>query len=437
MADTLDMRSFAKLVPLQYWGRPDKPATFLDAEPLGPAAAALCWSVSGRFIYLVWDYPANRDETLDAALRQFPDADAIAVVGGDFNALGPSLYAVLPGAPERPAYEPSWSALANTLGGPVPYWPFALRIPDLISSWRPGSEPVTAAATPVLDPSAPLQLAALLDQDGAAHKTLVNLVRTWQTKAAEDARMDIRAVQERSGARPGTLTLAAVPLEYPAVSAAHLEETVRRAGWLEILDRADYLAALCVRLKIAWDGGADLPHGQAKQVSAESVPGREWSGRLVPAARTARAELLDTGRTAAEVLVDPETDAPVIRRRDGSMLAATPGRLPTASPLAEIVLEGPVWVRTEDGTLWLAPHHHYYGLSWGYSGSGPGSLALLIHRLLDDISAPPADAAVGAEDGLEELTQMKWPEGTVLTRAQLEAARRGDLPDPPTAGDDA
>ncbi|MDQ3760321.1 MAG: hypothetical protein M3460_01040 [Actinomycetota bacterium] len=54
-----------------------------------------------------------------------------------------------------------------------------------------------------------------------------------------------------------------------------------------------------------------------------------------------------------------------------------------------------------------------------------GSLALLIHRLLDDINARGADNATGAPPVLEELTQIKWPRGTVFTRAQLEAARDG------------
>jgi hypothetical protein len=52
-------------------------------------------------------------------------------------------------------------------------------------------------------------------------------------------------------------------------------------------------------------------------------------------------------------------------------------------------------------------------------------LALLIYRLLDDINARGADNATGAPAGLEELTQIKWPRGTVFTRAQLEAARDG------------
>ncbi|MGH3574115.1 MAG: hypothetical protein ACRDUW_20220 [Pseudonocardiaceae bacterium] len=108
------------------------------------------------------------------------------------------------------------------------------------------------------------------------------------------------------------------------------------------------------------------------------------------------------------------------------LLAAIPQWLATFSPLAEVIVDTPIWVRTQDGTLYPAPKDEYYGLSWGsYAGSGQGSLALLISRLLDDITAHGADSITGAPDGLEKLTQIDWPSGTVLTRAQLEAARDG------------
>lgn len=67
-----------------------------------------------------------------------------------------------------------------------------------------------------------------------------------------------------------------------------------------------------------------------------------------------------------------------------------------------------------------------FSVGWGsYAGSGQGSLALLISRLLDNITAHGADGVTGVPDGLEKLTQIDWPPGTVLTRAQLEAARDG------------
>jgi hypothetical protein len=116
--------------------------------------------------------------------------------------------------------------------------------------------------------------------------------------------------------------------------------------------------------------------------------------------------------------------------RDAEIREATeapfiPQRLPTTSPMAELILDRPVWVRTEDGKVYPAPQDAYYGTSWGYAGSGPAALALMIHRLLDDITAQAADDIGGAPPTLELLTQVDLPEGTVLTREQLEAAREG------------
>lgn len=124
--------------------------------------------------------------------------------------------------------------------------------------------------------------------------------------------------------------------------------------------------------------------------------------------------------------MDPVSGAPVVRKSDGTLTVAVPQRLSGENgKLIEVILDEPIWVRTENGVLQVAPQHYYYGINWGYGGSGPGSLALLIHRLLDDITAPAADTIIGAPDGLDELTQLAWPLEQVLTRETLEAARQG------------
>jgi len=172
-----------------------------------------------------------------------------------------------------------------------------------------------------------------------------------------------------------------------------------------------------------WDGGDAFPFSNPEEIDPTTEYGAEWAARLEPIERTAAFELIDSDQ--CETLTDPETGAPAIRKADGLLLAAIPQRLPATSPLAEVILDSPIWVRTEDGRLYPAPKHSYFGLSWGYGGSGPGSLALLINRLLDDITARGADNNHGAPEGLEELTENQWPRGTVLTRAQMEAAREG------------
>lgn len=43
-------------------------------------------------------------------------------------------------------------------------------------------------------------------------------------------------------------------------------------------------------------------------------------------------------------------------------------------------------MRTQDGTLYPAPYNHVRGLSWGYGGGGPTTLAALVYALLADIT---------------------------------------------------
>lgn len=70
-----------------------------------------------------------------------------------------------------------------------------------------------------------------------------------------------------------------------------------------------------------------------------------------------------------------------------TVYACVPQRISTVAPLSEVILSGDtVWIRTSDGGLWLAPSLPGRGLSWGYSGAGPNALALLLDRLLDEIT---------------------------------------------------
>lgn len=59
------------------------------------------------------------------------------------------------------------------------------------------------------------------------------------------------------------------------------------------------------------------------------------------------------------------------------------------------------------------------------TSNGPHDLARLLERLLDDITANPADLRGRPSGGLHELTAIKWPAGTVLKRDLLESARQG------------
>jgi hypothetical protein len=172
--------------------------------------------------------------------------------------------------------------------------------------------------------------------------------------------------------RFSTVAIAAEPLPVPEVGDDDLDESLRRAGWLDILARRDTLAVSVVRALLAWDGGSMLPFSKPADIDPSSRYGKEWASRLEPAQRIAAFEIPQRrDKHAVEYLIDPETDAPVIRTVDGTLIAGIPQRLPAQSPLAEVVLDDPIWVRVQDGTLYIAPEHHYYGMAWGYSGSGP------------------------------------------------------------------
>lgn len=422
------MPHLADRIPANCWPASTVPADFLGSRPVSTSATALGWRTPLGEVWLTWghavavDMPSlDRDEKLTQALAVFPAAAAVIVVGPDFGLTGQALWATLPGAPGRGQYEIEWLELSEVLGQPVPFWAAALRIPELLRGWRPGSPATVAAAVPLLDVTPVLRLATIVDPDSPAQKMLINLAQVWQSRTTDDARQDLKIA--RRHARPGTMTVAAVPVDVPKVSRSDLDESVRRAGWLEILLRKDNLAVACVRQKMMWDSGNDLPAGNPETIDMTSAFGQEWARRLVPAPRTAATEVLDPRGSAVEVLVDPETDAVAVRHDDGRLRAAIPQRLPATSPLAQLILDRPIWVRTEDGTIYPAPKDHYFGLSWGYSGSGPAALAILAERLLSDINAVAADTIVGAPQGLQRLIAKKWDRGTILTRTQLEAAR--------------
>ncbi len=411
----------ASRVPLQYWPDATEPAPYLGAISV-QHATAIGWLTKSGELWVVWSMAGHLDSGLRNALAELRGrAAAIVEVEAGFGADGPSVSAVLPAA-ARQEYGIRWSELSRIIGMPMPYWPYMLRIPELLHVWEPGAAIVSAATIPELDNQALLRLAAIFDDASPGQQVLMNLARVSQHRSADSAQFELDAVEDM--VRPGTTVIAATPTPVPETERNDIDEGIRRAGWLEILRRNDTLSVACVEEAMKWDGGDDFPYSNPETIDGTIKYGAEWANRLVPSPRTAAFQILEPD-DSAETLIDPESDAPVIRKHRDSryLMAAIPRRLYTESPLAEVILDDPIWVRTQDGILYPAPKHSYYGISWGYPGTGPGTLALLIDRLLDDITAPAADGAIGAAAGLEQLTEIDWPKGTVLTRAQLEAAR--------------
>lgn len=183
----------------------------------------------------------------------------------------------------------------------------------------------------------------------------------------------------------------AVPLPVPEASEDGLSQAERRAGWLEILGRDGTLAMTCAQEALKWDGGEDFPYSNPEEIDDASAAGAEWASRLESGARTA----------AFRIILDPGEDAVTYTDRvvrttcsgwtddeQTRLLATIPQRLPATSSLVSLILDGPVWVRTADGTLDPAPKNPYYGLNWGYSGSDPVKGVVVIQLAFLGVEQP-------------------------------------------------
>jgi hypothetical protein len=259
---------------------------------------------------------------------------------------------------------------------------------------------------------------------------MIHYAQVIQARSDATESVDVMLLRERFDDGRLTseqLTVAAEGLPVPQVDMEDLPALIRRIAWREVLHRDDVLAEQCVSVVREWNGGEDTSHPHTIKIT-RTAAGQEFISRLQPTPRCAMFIILDPDHKATP-MVDPLTDSPVAvpTNEDEHILASAPNRLPTTSPLAELILEHPIWIRTADGTLYPAPYHSYYGLSWGYGGTGPATLATLIWALLNDITAYGADPTEThhTPDGLFKLVRHKWPDGTVLTRDQLEAARDG------------
>lgn len=422
----------ATRVPLRYWPDATQPADYLGAIAHDDAVV-MTWQTNLGAVAVVWNFIDPITVHLTDYLQRAHDAAIIVNVDPDFGIDGPALRAINTATPDTET-DLRWADLARVLGQPMPYWPLPLRLPDLIRAWQPGAAPVTAPAQPDIDTATLLRRAATFDSEHPAHRTLLNLARVAQHRVTAAALQDLHILHEsitHDSDLDVPTAIAATPLPVPEAAREDLDPTTRRAGWLDILARADTLSVQCVREVYAWDGGQDLPFSNPEEIDPTTPPGSEWAQRLHPIPRTAAFELIDY-HGGGDTLTDPATDAPAVRRKDGQLIAAIPQRLPATHPLAALILaKDHIWIRTQDGTLYPAPKHPNHGLSWGYSGGGPAALAALINHLLNDINTPAPATARDTPQGLHTLTQTPWPTGTTLTRDQLETAQQGHPPQPP------
>jgi len=338
-------------------------------------------------------------------------------------------------------YQPRWQQLATVLGTKAPWWHSALRDRDAILEWKPGAPPAVVPACHVEMPIEALIILAAGEPDGSPAAAvclwLARHLRHQDTVGAFDYVADPTENVKGDGC---WLTLGAVPAELYRPDPEPLPDVVRRAGWLQILERRDTLAARVAKIARMWDSGSDWPASSvAEVVPGECQPAVEWAVRLVAAPTDQSPTVLEREllEHVSEVdigtlLHDPATGLPAVHRVDHMgeerIFAAVPQRLPTTALLHSVTLCGStVWIRTANGGLFIAPEHPSFGVSWGYTGSGPISLAILLDRLLDDITAKPVERVESEPPaGLRKLIETTSREGsTTYSREQLDAARLG------------
>lgn len=356
--------------------------------------------------------------------------------------VGPDLHAVDLDRRRRPSpvYEPSWEQLAAHVGMPVPWWHSTLRDRRAILDWSPDDPPAVVPAEHPFLPTGPLAALAVDEPDGSpAADVCLWLARRLRHESTEAARDYLELIADHADRGCRGLLVAAVPAQTLRPEPDELPEVTRRAGWAQITQRRDTLAYQVADLARRWDGGDEWPMGEITELDPDRC---DLAGQFIE-----RLTEIDTRRTPptvleqhllgqahepARLLHDPATGLPAVARTDAGArapyIAASPQRIPTTAPLTAVTLsDSNVWIHTDDGQLWLAPQIPGHGLSWGYSGGGPWTLAVLLNDLLNDITAPAADDTTGPpRPGLLQLIeQAPQDQVTTLTRDQIETARQG------------
>lgn len=439
-ASTTGDRRLLRYVPLRYWPEADRPAVYLGAERLDDHMVQR-WFTGVATVVLTWALPSS-PSLVKLSYADLPEADALVAIQPDFGAGGPGVSVATrtknPLAPSHFCHNygtDTWwhefgircPRLSAVLGQDIPFWPHGLRIESLIKEWKPGNPAELYLPNPAINTTPLLRLAACLPTDSPASRALRGLAEAAQDGAARSDERELSRLQEQvdqslARGEDAGVVVAARPLTGPNV--ADQDEAVKKAGWMEIFERTDLLALECIDEARLFNGGRDFWHPTLVDVDPTTANGAEWEQRLESASRpSVKHRWMAKGRHA--MLVDPESDAPVVRSENGGLTVAVPRQLPAATRLTEVILEEPIWIRTEDGKICLAPRDELGGLAWGREGGGPYSLALLLDRLLRDVAGPAASVGTKPAAGLDELTTLPWKSGTVLTRAVLEAARDG------------
>jgi hypothetical protein len=272
--------------------------------------------------------------------------------------LAPSLDAIdlYPDCRLSESYEVSWRQLAAVLGTRPPWFHPALRDQETISNWNPGDPPAIVPANHVELPTRALAELAADEPDGSPAAAvclwLARHLRRRDTEEAQQSIDEIRAAAADPDNDCAYVHIAATPALLLRPEDDELDEVVRRAGWAQIVERRDVLAAAAAEAVLRWDGGKAWPVGETARFDPASCPAAaEWTARLRPAPAGQPPTVLERQLLAnvssadrGELLYDDASGCPAVRRTDHlgtiTVYACVPQRISTVAPLSEVTLSG-------------------------------------------------------------------------------------------------
>ncbi|MBD0710258.1 MULTISPECIES: hypothetical protein [unclassified Streptomyces] len=392
------------------------------------------WDTREGVIAIV--FPCDGMPDARRLLDVLTDTAGLVVVEHFYAYDGPQLQAVDRERPEL-VYHPRWSDLAAHVGGPVPWWPIALRRRAHLTAWTPGDAPapVDVATYPSWEPL--YELARQEPEGSLVRRACFTIGHRIRTDAAENASREMENLRSWSAGPGDSMVHPAVPQPSDLAPGEFATDDAVGAGLAELCGRTDDLAVECLEHVSAWSSEY-FPYGGTFQVIRTDVTrvAAEWINRLRDVPPTALHRVWDDSYETVGTFVDPATGSPVVavkgkflsrRASEITYMGRAPRRLPEGAVLKEIILDEPIWVRTGDGVLYPAPVMDAPGLSWGYGGSGPSTLAQCVGRLLDDGGAHAVTYGDDEKDepGLVEYFRIKHKRGTRLTRSDLVRARGG------------
>lgn len=397
--------------------------------PYGPA---IDWATDLGIIRIVHTTEWAAASALAASLSKERDTHGIATVCclyGDLGLTGPALWAADTAHPYI-RYEAYWDVLSTLAGQPLPWWPSRLRLPELVTEWRPGAEPAVVRVPADEDETTLRRAARNTSLPAEARSALDDLANTMRNQRVSRVE-GIVGIYGRSSDADRTVIAA-----LPDLSDHPLPETEDRAlhssGWKAVGDSYESDAAAALQAARAYDAEL-LPYGAVTEVDRSDAMVERWIERLVECDPTAAHVTLARARSTPAVafFVDPLTGMPALRTggdasERGKWRFHAPLSLTANGQLASVVLRDTAWITTDEGLVFPAPcaanEHFWWGDGWG---DLPTEVAYVTSLLLDDLRAVPdfGEQWASAPRGLVTLFNEEHPPGTELSRAALLHAR--------------